>query len=370
MDIFPVIIATGKAFCDRVHERKQLKEYIKYGRHTVVIAARRYGKTSLINQTLLELQLPYTIMELTLAVSLADIEKLIIKHIGYLLNSILPKTTKAKQNVLKLFKSLNPELALTVGGEQLTFRLMQNKSSSTENISEILKRLDDTAVLINQRVVIVMDEFQQISNIQNHTLEAAIRHAMQYSKQVSYIFSGSNRHMLQDMFNSKNRPFYHSCEIMKLDRISRNDYEDFIQKAAKEKWKKPLPDAVIEEIFCLSEFHSNYINRICGYFWILNEFPTIEKIRKSWDNFIQSKRTEFTEDILRLSKNQRKVLAYLSQKPTTHPSHQEVCNELELSESSVRQAVRKLMLMDYIYKNKEGMIGILDPAFRDFIKNL
>ena len=97
MELFPVNIATGKAFCNRLEERHRLKEYIKNGRPVVIIAARRCGKTSLINQVLLELHLPNTIMELTMAVSNDDMENIIIKHISDLLNSILPKTIKAKQ---------------------------------------------------------------------------------------------------------------------------------------------------------------------------------------------------------------------------------------------------------------------------------
>ncbi|HEV2614373.1 MAG TPA: hypothetical protein VGV92_06660 [Gammaproteobacteria bacterium] len=370
MEIFPVSIATGKAFCNRVVERKQLKESIKQGRHTVVMATRRYGKTSLINQVLLELGLPYAIMELTMAVSIEDMERIIIKYIGDLLDSILPKTTKAKQRILKLFKWLNPEIVLTVSGQKLTFHPERSKLTAVENISEMLKKLDDAAVLAKKRVVVVMDEFQQVSEIQNHPLEAAIRHAMQYSKLVSYVFSGSHRHMLQDMFNSKNRPFYNSCEIMKIERISREDYVYFIQHAAQEKWHKPLSDQVLEVIFNLSEFHPSFVNRICGHFWLLNEFPTVESIKKYWETFIDSRHAEFTEDILALSKNQRKVLRYLACHPTTSPSGQEVCRETGLPEASVRQSVRKLLLMDYVFKNREGVIGVLDPAFRDFIKSL
>src|SRR5690242_14090915 len=116
MEIFPATIATGKAFCNRVGKRKQLKAYVKNGRHVVIIAPRRYGKTSLINQTLLESHFPHTIMELTLAVSDNDVEKIILKHVSELINSILPRTLKAKQTILNLFKWLNPELVLTVGG--------------------------------------------------------------------------------------------------------------------------------------------------------------------------------------------------------------------------------------------------------------
>src|SRR5262245_57255095 len=116
-DLFPVTIATGKAFCNRSEERKLLYQSIMHGRHTVLIAPRRYGKTSLINQVLLESKLPYCIIELTLATSIEDVANFIISNVSQLLYSILPRSAKVKQTILALFKRLNPELVLTAGGQ-------------------------------------------------------------------------------------------------------------------------------------------------------------------------------------------------------------------------------------------------------------
>ena len=167
MELFPVNIAIGKAFCNREQERKLLKELIKHGRHAVLIAPRRYGKTSLINQVLLELKFPYCLMELTMATSAHDVEHIIINHVSSLLNTLLPRTTKAKQNLLKLFAWLNPEVVMiTAGGQKLIFHPERTKLSAAENVAELLKKLDNAAILAKKRVIVVMDEFQQLSEIQ------------------------------------------------------------------------------------------------------------------------------------------------------------------------------------------------------------
>jgi uncharacterized protein len=369
MELFPINIATGNAFCNRDQERALLKNLIKANRHVVFSAPRRYGKTSLINQVLLEIGLPHCIMELTMITSAKDMEQLVFECVSNLLGEIMPKSAKTKQSILNIFQMLNPELMLTVSGQKLILH-PNNKKEKTENIAEILKKLDSAATLIKKRVIVVMDEFQQLASIDNHTIEASIRHAMQYSKNVSYIFSGSNRHMLISMFNNKNRPFYNSCEIIKLDRITKESYTEFIQNAAKTKWNKPLELEVLNKIFELSALHPSYINRICGYFWLLNEYPTVEKILTYWKQCVESRRVEFTKDILSLSKNQKRVLHYIAKNPSNHPTSHEVCNTLSLPEASVRQAIKKLLSQDYIYKNKEGITQILDPAFADFIKAL
>ena len=176
--------------------------------------------------------------------------------------------------------------------------------------------------------------------------------------------------MLIAMFNSKNRPFYNSCELIKLNRISADNYEDFIQNAAKQQWGKFLTQTTLKKILSLSNCHPSYINRICGYFWLLHEFPTPVRIEQYWQHFIQSRHAEFTEYILRLSGNQKKVLAYLAKYPVKHATTHEVCRSIGLSESSIRQALKKLLLADYLYKDKEGIIHVLDPAFRDFCEGV
>lgn len=366
MELFPTNIAIGNAFCNRVEERKQLIQYIQHGRHTVLIAPRRYGKTSLINQVLLELKLPYCIMELTMATSTKDVEEMLLKQVGHLLYEILPKPLKAKQNILKLFKWLNPELTLTVSGQKLVFH-PERTQSSLNNMTEALKKINDVAYMTHKKCVVVIDEFQQLNEMEDHVIEASIRHAMQYSQHVSYVFSGSNRHMLQSMFNNKNHPFYNSCEMMRLERISSEDYRSFIQKAAKEQWGQWLSDEILSEIFRLSELHPSYVNRICGHFWLINKFPTRHQIEVFWRDFIEGKRTQYTQDILSLSRNQRKVFSYLAQHPTKHTGNYDVCREVNLPEASIRQAVRRLMWMDYLYKDKDGVIRVLDPALKDFM---
>lgn len=367
MEIFPTNIATGNAFCNREEERDLLKRYILGGRHVVIMAPRRYGKTSLINQALIELGIIHTIIELTIATSNKDIESIILKHVSQLLYSILPKANKAKLNILKLFSWLSPELTLTAAGQKLIFNFKRENKDASENIALVLKQLDKAALKVKKRVAIVMDEFQQLSEIGDTSIEAAIRHAMQYSTQVSYVFLGSNRHMLLDMFNNKNRPFYNACEMITLERISEEAYTKFIQAAAEKKWSKKIFEPILKHIYKISERHPSYINRICGYFWLIDKMPTVASIDKFWDGFIAARKSEFTSELITLSGHQKKMLVYLANTPTKHTSSQQICSVLSISEASARQVTNKLMHMDLICKNENNEMVVLDPAFRQFL---
>ena len=376
MDLFPITIAQGNAFCNRRSERKLLSQFILNGRHTVVVAPRRYGKTSLINQTLLDLKLPSTIIELTMATSIEDVEKIIINSVSRLLYAILPSSAKAKQKVLELFAWMKPEISLTAGGQKINFHPDWGKLSAIENTTEVLRKLDDAAGIVKVRIVVVMDEFQQLSEISSNVakkqfaLEAAIRNAMQYSKNITYIFSGSYQHMLLSMFNEKSRPFYNSCEVMLIERIKRCEYEKFIQNAAMLKWNKPLPAKVLAKIIELTELHSNYVNRLCGHIWLMDEFPSLEMVSQYWDEVVMSKRSVFIKDILSLSSNQRRLLSYLARHQTKHPSGIEVVSDLNISESSLRQALVVLSKKDHVFQDSADIYQLLDPAMRYLVNKL
>ena len=69
---FPQGIATGTAFCNRTEERKLLKNSVASNEHTVLVAPRRYGKTSLITQVLKDVDHPSVNMDFFFVVTHAE----------------------------------------------------------------------------------------------------------------------------------------------------------------------------------------------------------------------------------------------------------------------------------------------------------
>ena len=147
-----------------------------------------------------------------------------------LLTEIMPASKKAKQKLLGYFSRMNPTIELSVFGQNI--RLNPDEKTPEETIMKLLMNLDDAAGELRRKIIFVMDEFQQIAALENsHSLEASIRHAVERSRNVFYIFSGSSRTLLEAMFKNKDRPLYHLCDEIRLSRIQPSHYESFIQKA-------------------------------------------------------------------------------------------------------------------------------------------
>lgn len=371
-DLFPIGLAAGEGFCNRIKERELLASSIKNTRHTVLISPRRYGKTSLVTEVIKSLNYPHCEMDFLLCGNADTAEAIILEKVGQLLYKILPKTSQLKKHMLDIFGKFRPEISFTYHEVEIgvTLQKHKNQSSNATTISDVLENLDKAAALAKKQVIIFMDEFQQIGLLNDqHVIEAAIRHAAERSKFVSYVFSGSNRHLLLQMFSDKKRPFYRLCQNFIIKRIPESEHILFIQKHAKSKWKKLLDGETLDAILRLSESHSYYINLICNYFWSNNIFPTVNKVESIWKEYVQNQRAIFSSDITDLSNNQKTVLKYFAMHLVNQPYSKEVWLNTQLTPASLKQAMTKLISKDILFIDDNGYVRVLDPAMKTFICN-
>jgi hypothetical protein len=367
-NLFPAGIALDEAFCNRTQERILLRQSIISNQSIVLISPRRYGKTSLIFQVLHENQFPYCMVDFLPATHLNFVRSAILGSVSALLTQLLPLHKKLKQKLLDYFIHLNPKIVLSAAGQQVELSPQQ---SSPKTIMEALLALDDLAKAIKRRVIVVFDEFQQVGTLsENQEIEASLRHAVERSQQVSYIFSGSNRHLLAQMFNDRKRPFYHLCDLMKLERISSEDYTKFIQIAAKKRWKKLLMPNVTQEILDLTKCHTYYVNALCRQLWKLPEAPTRLQVTKKWQEAVQEQYPWITEDIGNLSVNQRLVLAALAHEPTREPQGQTFCKKVGLIPANIKRALDTLLENDFVFRDKNNFYQALDPAVLTYLRSI
>jgi len=229
--------------------------------------------------------------------------------------------------------------------------------------------LDQVAQQAKKSCVIVFDEFQQIGELkENHAIEAAIRHAVERSAHVSYIFCGSKRHLLNEMFSDKSSPLYHLCDLMTINRIAAASYQKFLNKMAKNKWKQYLEEDVIAEILHLTEHHPYYINALCRRLWRNDQMISIVEVRNAWDKYVTQQSVWITDDLDRLTLNRKKVLTALAYQSTNEPQGQIFSEKARLNPSGIKKALTDLNKIDMIYQDENGHYHVLDPAVAYFIR--
>ena len=362
--LFPSGIAKGNAFCNRETERNYLKQCIDNNEHVVLVSPRRYGKTSLIAKVIEDCHIDHVSIDLLLAPDSNYVRDAILSGVAQLCSNLIEKSGSVKDKIFSIFDAFNPKLTLSAFGQKLE---LSANTNSVQTIAEALLSLEDAAQIANKKIVFVMDEFQQVATLNNHhNVEASIRHAVERSKNITYIFSGSNRHLLEQMFNDKARPLYHLCELMRLNRISAQAFVKFIAKIAQKKWGASIDDRVFLKIMELTHCHTFYVNRICRLLWKNETIPSIKDIDAIWNNYVYEQQWVI-DDLTKLTANQRKIMTALAVQPSSEIYGEYIRSSTGINPSSIAKTICSLEKSDLIYKDKSGVYFVLDPAIAYFI---
>ena len=363
MNYFPTYLALGEAFCNRKDELKRLLHNIEKSIPSLIMSPRRYGKTSLVINTLTKFNLLYVHIDLYKALSKEDIEMYILNGIGKLLGKLETAPKKLINLAGEFFASMQIRVVLEKVGIALDFSRRTN--TQTDKITILLEALEKLQILASQKkkkIILFLDEFQVVGDIaKDWSIEAVIREAAQKSQNVVYIFSGSNRHLMEQMFCDKKRPFYKLCDLIAIDKISVEDYSTYIQKSAMLQWGKSLDQDVMEAIFFVTERHAYYVNKLCSILW-QNDLPNKSSVFEIWQKLILENKSIVERELELLSINQRKILILLAeQKMVKEPYGKNFATQLNISASSISRALSGLIAKDYVCVLENNYHKILDP---------
>lgn len=366
INYFPLGIAKGEAFCNRIAERKQLISNTQRNKHTIVISPRRYGKSSLVLCSLEEIKFPYERVDLFVAVSVKTIEDQILKGVKNLIGKVSTVPEQAVGFIKNYIKSLKSKWI--VGTDGVNIELIPEKGSDPANtIMELLQMLENVLSKKGKKAVFFIDEFQEIGVLANSTgIEGAIRHVAQESENLRFIFSGSNRHVLANMFDDRSSPLYMLCDRITIDRIGEQDYIAYLNKVAKKTWKKYLDQAVIAEIFKLTERHPYYMNVLCDKLWIYcaDNLPTVENVENAWKDYVLQEESKIAKDLSSLNTSQKKILIAVAQGISKDLTSKETLQKFNLTSAAVVKSLKLLEEQDYLNRNKKGEYFLVDPLIK------
>lgn len=346
---FPLGKAYGLAFCNRVEETKWLVNNLQSVKHSLLIAPRRYGKSSLAEKAIAASQLPAVNINFHLCTTEAEVAEIITAGVSKLISQTAGPLEKIANSIKQYTANLNHKLVFA--NNLVTIELTpQQSTNSAIPITESLLLLEKLLHEKNQQAVIFFDEFQEISKIKKSSnLEGAIRTAAQELQHLSLIFSGSIRSLLLDMFDDESRPLYKLCRKLKLERISANDYEPHINKIALETWHKKLEETTFATIMQLSNRHPYYVNYLCDILWGDNDqLPGESEVKKAWGIVIEEERSDIIREIESLSLAQRKVLKFIATQTTGNLLSHAESIKISLPSSTVSSAIKVLLEEDYI----------------------
>ena len=247
-----------KYFCDRKNELETLHRNVENGSNTTIISPRKMGKSGLIFRFFDDLttQIQSVYVDIYASRTLNDFIKLIAEAI--LLK--FPKKSKIGKEFMKFLKGLRPLITFNpfTGVPQLQIEY-QTSQEVTYTLQGVFTFLEEQ----NTPIVIAIDEFQQINEYPEKNVEALLTY-IQPLKNIQFIFCGSNKSMMTEMFTHAKRPFFASTRLLYLEKIDDIEYKTFIKNHF-ETNKKNIHDDALSLILNWTKLHTFYTQNLCNY---------------------------------------------------------------------------------------------------------
>lgn len=367
---FPRGIAAGEAFCNRELERKRLIANIQSGQHTLIMSPRRYGKTSLVKFAAFESGILFGEADLFVAIDAHRIAQQILSAIKGIISEIRAPVEHILEILRQFFLKNNTQWTVGTQGVNIALIPKSNGDPAT-TILEALQALDNLLVKKNSRAVLFLDEMQETGEIaEGKGIEGALRNVAQQTRNLSFVFSGSNRHLLSKMFYDKARPLFKLCDRILLERIDEPHYRLHINKFAEKAWNSRLDENAFALIFALTERHPFYMNDLCRRIFEHNRSqpPTIESIQTYWTSMVREERQEMARELAVLNFGQRKILVAVASGRNRELTGKDFLKHVNMSGSSVIEALKGLEQGDYLERKEDGTLYFIDPLIASALK--
>lgn len=353
-------------FCDREKETQQLVRIIENKAHILLTSARRMGKTQLIyhvyEQPAIKTAFHTFYVDIFPTTSLHEMVLFLSKEIY---SKLVPKGKKALKFFLSTIKSLTGSLGYdpATGTPSFDVKLgdIHNPELTLQEIFNYLEKADKPCIF-------AIDEFQQITNYPEKNVEALLRTYIQRMNNCLFIFAGSNRHILENMFNSTARPFYNSTEQFHLERIPKEIYTTFAIQQIIDAGKAITPEAA-SLAYNLFEGHTYYVHHILhNAFANANPQKTMdeEDIRNALEELLEARDRSFSNTMNRLNYKQKETLVAIAKegKACGVTSVAFVKKHALKSASSVQYAISTLLEDQLLTYEDDGRTKIYSVADR------
>jgi AAA+ ATPase superfamily predicted ATPase len=358
---------TGDSFCNREKEIVQMLEYVKGSQNVLLYSHRRQGKSSLIRQVFREIKnknLKLGAMHIELYGTIS--EKDFITRTFQCLNQLESNFEKLLQSLNRVLKSIRLNLSIDPATGDTTVSPSFEAINEKIILEELMKILSKYSQ--KKRLVIAFDEFQEVANYTEEGFEKRLRSYIQQHQNIGYIFSGSQQHLITDMFNSNNRAFYKLAESFPLAKIETKHYIPWIQNLFSRK-KVHLPVQLVKTIVETYKNHPMYIQNFLFHLWEKidkKSFPP--EIIGEIENAIVDKRSlEYTVMWETLSINQKKTIKLILLNNGANLYNADALKSVNLKSASlVTKALSSLIKKEIIVKNNVYLIQ--DIVFKKWLQ--
>ncbi|MDD5991178.1 MAG: ATP-binding protein [Paludibacteraceae bacterium] len=364
INIINPFITTGYAgaayFCDREQETADITRMLVNGNNVALISPRRYGKTNLIRHCFAQPEIAekyYTfVIDIYSTKSVADL----VHRLGLsILEALKPLGRKAWEKFITVLSSVRSGISYDISGNPSWMMSIGDITTPTTTLEEIFYYLEHA----DKPCIVAIDEFQQITHYGDERIEATLRTHVQQCTNTHFIFSGSQRHLMGQMFTSPARPFYQSVSIYNLPLLPEDKYVEFCVRLFEEYGKhlsQDVPHALYERFGGVTYYMQRVMNELFSR-TLTDGICTAENIEEAIHYIILTSASTYEDLMYQLPEKQSLVLRAIAKegKAQNLTSGKFIKRHGLLSASSVKSAVPALLDKGLITSDK-GVYQVYD----------
>ena len=360
--------AGAEYFCDRAQETEILRELLINENNIALISPRRIGKTDLIWHVFddPEIQKDYHcfVVDIYATKNLGDFVNMMGKA---LVDELRPKGRKAWEKFVAMVSSLRSEISFDMSGLPVWGVGLGSINNPTVTLDEIFTYLEKA----DKPCLVAIDEFQQITKYGDETIEATIRTYVQRCTNAHFIFSGSQRHMMNGMFTSPSRPFYQAVTIMNLQPLDLTVYTDFCVGKFEEEGKH-LDAKVVTLLYERFEAVTSYMHRVMNVLFSRTDKGAtcdVSMVDEAVEFIIRLSSDTYESLLYQMPEKQRSLFLSIARegKAKEVTSGAFIKRNKLNSASSVSSALKGLLDKDFITEDK-NVYSVYDQFFALWLK--
>ncbi len=357
-------LATKDNFVDRVEDRAQLKSFLSSHINVMLISPRRWGKSSLVKVAMEELQNEDKDIRVCFidAFSIGSEAEFYRTFASQVIACASSKLERRIQDAKKFLTGVVPQVVIK--DDVTNFMAFDVKFMPQEQDKMDILRLPETlAEAKNIKIIVCIDEFQQLANLPGYkNMEGKMRSAWQQQQHVTYCLYGSKRHMMMDIFNNANSPFYRFGQMLFLGKIPKTEWMPFIRESF-EKTGKHISEAFASQVCDTVECHSWYLQQLCYFIWnATTEEVTEQTFQYGLSQLVNTNSPMFLSDTESLAPSQIEMLRAIKD-GVQQLSSMEAKRLYALGNPNTISKNKKVLKEKDIIEEAKGKLVFVDPVY-------
>ena len=361
----------GAYFTDRERETAQLEANLRNGVNTILVSPRRIGKTSLVEKVRKRFNDEEGCIVVFLDIFKCRSEEEFLESFSD--NVLIQTSSKMEEwvsNAKKFLSRLSPKINISPepgSGISLGFDLQPRR----ENAEEILNLPQKIAEIKKSRIIICIDEFQQIGEFKDSlSFQKKLRTYWQHQEDVTYCLFGSRKHMMNELFEKNSNPFYKFGDIINLKKIPTDIWVKFIRERFKETGKE-ISDITARQICELTDNYSCYVQQLALILW--NNFDETHQeasLKEAYEELLEHCGVLFEQQTIDLTSYQMNFLHAIIDGHSGDLSKSSVIKKYGLSSSSNVQRLKSSLLKKELIDIENRGYVITDPILKEWLRRI